>query len=87
MENSLHILLTSDERVICAPLKNYLCNLGHQVEIVRDGHTALKKFNAQHMTWLSLISVCPASTTLNSWQKFSTTGKKRRLCSFLEMIP
>ena len=48
MENSLHILLTSDARIICATLKDYLYNLGHQVEIVRDGHTALKKFNAQH---------------------------------------
>ena len=48
MENSLYILLTSDARIICATLKDYLCNLGHQVEIVRDGHTALKKVNAQH---------------------------------------
>ena len=47
MENSLHILLTGDERIICATLKDYLCNLGHQVEVVRDGHTALKKVNAQ----------------------------------------
>ena len=48
MENSLHILLTGDERIICGTLKDYLCNLGHQVEVVRDGHTALKKVNAQH---------------------------------------
>ena len=48
MENSLHILLTGDARIICATLKDYLCNLGHQVEVIRDGHTVLKKVNVQH---------------------------------------
>ena len=57
MENSLHILLTSDERIICAILKDHLCNLGHQVEVVRDGHTALKKINAQHYD-LALVDLC-----------------------------
>ena len=57
MENSLHILLTSDERIICATLKDHLCNLGHQVEVVRDGHTVLNKVNAQHYD-LALVDLC-----------------------------
>ncbi len=57
MENSLHILLTGDERIICATLKDHLCDLGHQVEVVRDGHTALKKINAQHYD-LALVDLC-----------------------------
>ena len=48
MENSLHILLTGDERIIRTTLKDYLHNLGHQVEVVCDWHTALKKIGAQH---------------------------------------
>ena len=57
MENSLHILLTSDERIICATLKDHLCNLGHQVEVVRDGHTALKKISVQHYD-LAFVDLC-----------------------------
>ena len=57
MENSLHILLTGDKRIVRTTLKDYLCNLGHQVEVVRDGHTALKKINVQHYD-LALIDLC-----------------------------
>lgn len=56
MENSLHILLTGDEGIARTTLKDSLCNLGHQIEVVRDGHTALKKVNAQHYD-LALIDL------------------------------
>ena len=36
MENSLHILLTGDEGIVRTTLKDYLCNLGHQVEVERQ---------------------------------------------------
>lgn len=48
MESLLHILLTGDERIVRTTLKDYLCNLGHHVEVVCDGHTVLKKVDAQH---------------------------------------
>lgn len=57
MENSLHILLTGDERIVRTTLKNHLCNLGHHVEVVRDGHIALKKINGQHYD-LALVDLC-----------------------------
>lgn len=57
MESSLHILLTGDERIVRTTLKNHLCNLGHHVEVVRDGHIALKKVDAQHYD-LALVDLC-----------------------------
>ena len=48
MESSMHILLTGNDEIIHTSLRDYLRNLGHQVEVTRDGYTLLKRISAQN---------------------------------------
>ena len=48
MKRSLQILLTGNDGIICTRLEDYLQNLGHHVEVARDGDTVLKRISVQN---------------------------------------
>lgn len=62
MKGSLQILLTNHEEIAHVAVANYLRTLGHQVEVARDGHAALKQINAQHY---DLLLVDPHTPDIN----------------------
>lgn len=56
MESSMQILMTGNNRIICTKVEDYLQNLGHQVEVTRDGDTILKRIGTQNYD-LALIDL------------------------------
>ena len=63
MESSMQILMTGNNRIICTKVEDYLQNLGHQVEVTRDGDTTLERISTQNYD-LALIDL--RSPDLNS---------------------
>ena len=63
MESSMRILMTGNNRLICTRVEDYLQNLGHRVEVTRDGDTILKRISTQNYD-LALIDL--RSPDLNS---------------------
>ena len=63
MGSSMQILMTGNNPIICTRVEDYLQNLGHRVEVTRDGDTILKRISTQNYD-LALIDL--RSPDLNS---------------------
>ena len=79
MKSSLHILLTGNDEIIHTSLRDYLRNLGHQVEVTRDGYTLLKRISAQNYN-LALVDLrIPDINGIELLTKIQQNGQDMRV--------
>ena len=79
MESSMHILLTGNDEIIHTSLRDYLRNLGHQVEVTRDGYTLLKRISAQNYNLVLVDLRIPDINDIELLTKIQQNGQDMRV--------